>query len=555
MDAPRGSDAAGRAHLGEISVAPHVGKMPDLNVDALERQSPDGSIFDGTARLTTDDATVLIPSPSTDPQDPLNLPSWRKILIVAILTLYAVSGLCTISALGALIVFIAPDYAKAGISEEAISGLQTYPSLFLGVGNIISMPLAVAVGRRPILLLSTSLLFVGTVLCATNQSFAWHLGARCLVAFAGAQCQALVLLIIYDIYFLHQRASTFQWFSSAEVLFNSSLVIASSYMAEALGWRSWYWMFSILAGISFILSCIFVPETYYERPLAAYKGDPSDLNTVTEEPSGEMPHPNYGTTDHDKRVVDSQHYTPRTWKSDMRVFAVDVKWAKMLTTLKQIVQVFWFPHVLWVALLNGFFQGADVSIQITYGKLLVSPPYSWANTSVSLIQLGQIFIAALCLPLLGWATDKTATWMARRRNGIHEPENRLVNLVFPLLFNLMLTALYGDCVQNPGKYHWMLVVVTVNAYLLILLAGSTVGTTYLVDAHPKRAGAILVVIPVTRGLVSFGISKRTVDYISAIGALNTFGVYTGVGGIFFFMGIGVFFYGKRMRKFCAPYAV
>ncbi|EKG19144.1 Major facilitator superfamily [Macrophomina phaseolina MS6] len=554
MDAPRGSDAVERAHIGEMSIVEDFGKGADMSVDALERQSPAASIFDGTARLATEGATVLIPSPSADPQDPLNLPTWRKALIVGILTLYAVSGLCIISALGALIVFIAPDYIEAGISEEAISGLQTYPSLFLGVGNIISMPLAVAVGRRPILLLSTLLLFVGAVLCATNQSFAWHLGARCLVSFAGAQCQALVLLIIYDIYFLHQRASTFQWFSSAEVLFNSSLVIASAYMAEALGWRSWYWMFSALSGVCFILSFLFVPETYYERPLAAYRGEVSDLNTVSQP----LSQPTYGATltDRDKRVIDTQHHAPRTFRSDLRVFAVDVNWAKTVTTLKQIVQVFWFPHVLWVALLNGFFQGADVSIQITYGSLLVSPPYNWAKTSVSLIQLGQIFIAIICLPLLGWATDKTATWMARRnRNGIHEPENRLVNLVFPLLFNLMLTALYGDCVQNPGKYHWMLVVVTVNAYLLILLAGSTVGTTYLVDSHPMRAGAILVVIPVTRGLVSFGLSKKTVDYISNIGALNTFGIYTAVGGIFFFLGIGVFFYGKRMRAFCARWAV
>lgn len=359
-----------------------------------------------------------------------------------------------------------------------------------------------------------------------------------------------------DIYFLHQRASTFQWFSSAEVLFNSSLVIASAYMAEALGWRSWYWMFSILSGICFVLSFLFVPETYFERPLSAYRGEISDLNTVAEPASQPLPHYGATLTDQDKRVIDIQHHKPRTFRSDLRIFAVDVNWGKTVTTLKQIVQVFWFPHVLWVALLNGFFQGADVSIQITYGSMLVSPPYNWAKTSVSLIQLGQIFIAILCLPLLGWATDKTATWMARRRrDGMHEPENRLVNLVFPLLFNLMLTALYGDCVQNPGKYHWMLVVVTVNSYLLILLAGSTVGTTYLVDSHPMRAGAILVVIPVTRGLVSFGLSKRTVDYIANIGALNTFGIYTGVGFIFFLLGVGVFYYGKRMRAFCARWAV
>lgn len=212
---------------------------------------------------------------------------------------------------------------------------------------------------------------------------------------------------------------------------NSSLVIASAYMADALGWRSWYWMFSILSGISFILSLLFVLETYYDRLLPAYRGDSSSaINTNSHVVGGQSI---------------QQQYVPRTFKSDLRLFVVEVNWTKTVTTFKQILQVFWFPHVLW-----------------------------------------------------------------------------------------------------------MLVVVTVNAYLLVLLAASTVGSTYLMDSHPKRAGAILTVIPVTRGLISFGVSKNTVQYITATGALNTFGDYTGVGGMFLIMGIGVFLYGKKMRKCCAP---
>jgi MFS family permease len=107
-----------------------------------------------------------------------------------------VSGLCLVTALGALIVFFLDDYEKEGITQAQISGLLTYPSLFLGVGNIVSMPLAIAVGRRPVLLLSLLLLFISGILCATNQSFAWHLAARSVAAFSAAQCMALVLLII-----------------------------------------------------------------------------------------------------------------------------------------------------------------------------------------------------------------------------------------------------------------------------------------------------------------------------------------------------------------------
>lgn len=100
------------------------------------------------------------------------------------------------TALGALIVFFTDDYEREGITQAQISGLLTYPSLFLGVGNIISMPLAIAIGRRPVLLLSLFLLFISGILCATNQNFTWHLAARSIAAFSAAQCMALVLLII-----------------------------------------------------------------------------------------------------------------------------------------------------------------------------------------------------------------------------------------------------------------------------------------------------------------------------------------------------------------------
>ncbi|ORY09849.1 hypothetical protein BCR34DRAFT_364706 [Clohesyomyces aquaticus] len=104
------------------------------------------------------------------------------------------------------------------------------------------MPLAFAVGRHPALLFSLILLFISGVLCATNRGFTWHLAARSVAGFSAAQSMALVLLIIQDIFFLHQRGRTFQLFSSCGVLLNSSLTIASSYMASAAGWRSWYWL-------------------------------------------------------------------------------------------------------------------------------------------------------------------------------------------------------------------------------------------------------------------------------------------------------------------------
>jgi predicted MFS family arabinose efflux permease len=47
-----------------------------------------------------------------------------------------------------------------------------------------------------VFLISNLLLFFSCIMCATNKNFEWHLAARCLAALSGAQCEALVPLII-----------------------------------------------------------------------------------------------------------------------------------------------------------------------------------------------------------------------------------------------------------------------------------------------------------------------------------------------------------------------
>ncbi|KAK7437785.1 hypothetical protein CaCOL14_000490 [Colletotrichum acutatum] len=556
------SDSA-KPPVGHVDVEKNYEKSNDgddnvTSTPKLDEMRP--RFFDGTATLTIGGQVVLIPTPSADPRDPLNLPKWHKQLIIGIIVLYAISGLCLITALSALIVFIMPDYQRDGITPDQISNLFTFPNLFLGLGNLVSMPIAVAIGRRPVILASNVLLFLAAVLCATNRNYYWHLGGRMVAAFAAAQCQALALLILQDIYFLHQRARVFQIYASAEVLLNSSLVIASSYMADALGWRSWYWLFAGLSGLAMILTFFFVPETAYDRPIEAFMGShptdrsnllPAVQNTGPDPISrSRSPGPKYATVD-ERPTADLEHFKERTFTSNLRIFVYKPTWSRCWLCLKQIGQVFLFPHVLWVAINNGLFQGIDVSIQMTYAEVLVKPPYNWANTSVSLIQLGQVLIALLCVPLIGWLSDYVIRSSARRNHGVHEPEKRLIAWILPMVTALILTVLYGYVLKNPVRYHWMAIVSVVDGYLIVLMGVSTVGTAYLIDSHPSFAGAILVALPVTRGLVGFGLSKHTTTYIANIGPVKTFGIYAAVSAAFCLLGVVLFFKGKKVRKLCA----
>lgn len=57
------------------------------------------------------------------------------------------------------------------------------------------MPLAIAVGRRIVLLVATAIMLTGAILCAFATNFDWHLGSRMLLGIAAGQSEALVPLI------------------------------------------------------------------------------------------------------------------------------------------------------------------------------------------------------------------------------------------------------------------------------------------------------------------------------------------------------------------------
>lgn len=80
--------------------------------------------------------------------------------------------------------------------DPKASDLMTYPTLFMGIGNLIAMPVAMAVGRRPVFIFSAMLLVIGSIWCAASSSLGSHIAGRDLLSMAAGQSEALCPLII-----------------------------------------------------------------------------------------------------------------------------------------------------------------------------------------------------------------------------------------------------------------------------------------------------------------------------------------------------------------------
>ncbi|RHZ52900.1 uncharacterized protein CDV56_101396 [Aspergillus thermomutatus] len=460
--------------------------------------------------------------------DPLNMPTWQKGIILVVISIFSTLGLALVSGFGGLLGFYIPRYAAAGKGYDDITHLMTYPSLFMGIGNLIGMPIAIGVGRRIVLLVSTMILVIGAVLCALEKNYEWHLASRMVVGLAAGQSEALVPMITQEIFFLHERSKALMGQQAIQVSLTAVWVLFAGPLPKRLR----------LSG-----------ETKYDRSAAAYQEDTSSQDAFDDEKQSAL-HGLWTT----RPPLDFESYEARTWKSELRLWVGRPDWHRVWEVLEQTFQLLLFPQVLWALLLNGLTIGVNIAIGTTYATILSGAPYSWPDSSASYINCGQIVTALVALPLLGHGSDYLVKYFARRNGGLHEPEVRIIPLILPIIVGVFTSALYGEGAQHPDQYHWFVYAWAVAAYYFCFVGANIVAITYLLDSYPTRAGPLLVIICAFRGIISFGTSYGTAPFIASHGYDGAFGTFAGLTGALGLLGIPVYFWGKKIRQFTGRFA-
>ncbi|KAJ5565161.1 hypothetical protein N7513_001403 [Penicillium frequentans] len=500
----------------------------------------------GTVKLT-EDHIVYIPTPTADPRDPLNMPLWQKTVILVVISTFATLGVALVSGFGGILTFYIPEYSAAGKDYADITALMTYPTLFMGIGNLIGMPLAIGVGRRIVILGFTLVLILGAALCAVAKTYEWHLAARMILGLCAGQSEALVPMITQELFFLHERSKCLMTQQAIQVVLTTIYVLFGSPIAGAITPAGWYWLGAGLAGLQFLIAIFLLPETKYDRNQAAYQEDSVSEKLGKSDLEANAKLESTSKVCKAKPPLDYVHYDARTWKSDMRLWIGEPEWHKAADVLKQTFQFLLFPNVFWALCINGLTIGVNIAIGTTYGTILTGTPYNWPDTSTSYVNCGQIIVALVGLPLFGFGSDSLIRWRAKRNNGMHEPETRLIPLVFPVIIGCFTAVLYGQGATHPEQYHWFVYVWAVAGYYLCFVGANIVAITYLLDSYPGSSGPLLVIICAFRGFISFGTSYGTSAFVTRSGYDGAFGIFGALTAILGLLGLPVYFWGKNIR--------
>lgn len=461
--------------------------------------------------------------------DPLNLPAWRKWALLILVSAYSCTSVVLASGMGSIASVVKASYPG---EEDRANDLLTYPTLFMGVGNLISMPLAYTVGRRPVFLASIILLIAGGIWCQCSTSLSSHIAGRDIMSLAAGQSEALSPMIVQEIHFLHERGRKLAWFITIQNLVAGVFFVVSTYMVSAWGgWRWWYGFFAIMNAVILVFSWIFVSESRFERSEEAMRGEESPK-------SKQM----------DNRTTDTEmHYEPRTWRDDLRLFAVRPAFSEIPSFYKHIFQGLLIPITLWLLLLNGAHLGVYVFQASTFSSILMAPPYSFSFTSLGYVQAGQIVCCLIFLPLLGYGSDFIIRFFTQRNNGLFKPEYRLPVIAIPTIVGIICGIVYGQAGANPDRWSAAAVVIGYNASFFAFLGANIVGITYAVDSFPFHAAPFLVVICAGRGIISFGVSYATLPAVKSIGYDGTMIVEEVICGVLALIAVPMFFFGPRIR--------
>lgn len=167
----------------------------------------------------------------------MNLSLWRKLLAAFFLCFFGALAAAAELILGALLpVFfleyaglnpslLAPLSSSGGGLPEGIDPIKSLaslpgappiwrvqllasmPVLVMGLANLALVPLAISVGRRPVLLLSGVIAIAGAFWAGHSHSLESHIAARCVQAIGAGTVESLIPFILQDMVFVSGASS------------------------------------------------------------------------------------------------------------------------------------------------------------------------------------------------------------------------------------------------------------------------------------------------------------------------------------------------------------
>ncbi|KAL4899581.1 hypothetical protein BDW74DRAFT_188977 [Aspergillus multicolor] len=499
--------------------------------DCAVSNEPPGTVTIEDLQHGQEAVVVLKPTPTDDPNDPLNWSQRRKILNFALASFYT---LATFVLLDIGTVIWVDLNAELGISWSNLNNSFAANLAGLAVGCILIIPFAIKYGRRSIYILSSAVQLATGIWQAEMNTTAELLAINAVNGFAGAVSEALVQMTIVDIFFVHQRATANAFYSFMVNMGAYLAPVAAGYCATAQGWRWIWWWTSIMLVINTLLFLFAFEETKYIPTFLGQPGDHVVIKSDTNAPVGV-----------------EEGAAPYRRKSYRERLALITKTDNSIVDniKRPLVVLVSFPAVTFTAFVWGCFLSWFSIIATTQSSYLALPPYKYNSSQIGLFNLPPFIGGVIGGILSGPVNDGYVLWRAKRNNGIFEPETRL-HAGLPAILATPVGLLVFGIGLDKGWPWWSLALGS-GIFGFAMFCIGACALTYLADCYQEIVGDALVGVAFVRnGLATVFVFALT-PWIEASGLINMFIAVACIATAMTLTIIPMILYGKSMRVWTA----
>ncbi|KAH7189997.1 major facilitator superfamily domain-containing protein [Fusarium oxysporum] len=448
---------------------------------------------------------VLVPRPSSDPNDPLNWSHRRKLVAVSMSYLYVLgTGIAT-----SLQYSVLADITKdTGISTANLVQGTGVMFLFFGWACLIWQPIALTYGRRGVYLITMLLTIPIMVWTAYSTSAGEWFAHRILIGIIVSPIESLCEVTVFDLFFAHNRGTYMSLYVA--ILFGSNFLapLVAGWFNDAFGWRWTMHFGAIICAICFLIMFFFMEETMY------FRGVSLESQSVTDNEHQDLRESKADGKADEGSPRNSLPSSPSVIYKDINSCWGKYTWFKVVTgrpsntdmlrmVYRPVIMIFQFP---------------------TVAPVLSSNPYNWNAALVGCVYAGPIIGAAVACLWVGKAADWIALWLARRNGGIREPEQRL--------WVLLLSGI----ISSAGLITW-----GVGAYYHVHWIGLVFGL-----------GETTVSIMLIRNTIGFGFSYAITPWWTTQGLKNCFITEAMISLACTLTFLVMIIYGKRIRRWSIP---
>ncbi|KIW62816.1 hypothetical protein, variant [Phialophora macrospora] len=366
--------------------------------------------------------------------------------------------------------------------------------------------------------------------------------------FFAAPIEALPEVSVTDIYFHHQRGTYMGVYAFFLAGSNYFAPVICGFIADRQGWKWVFYWPTIFLGVGLIWCFFFLEESNYKRTTVGIVEINSGSQTPTSVTAAEKTGEKLPEVSNEPTAVESGTITYGTNKTYLQKLSLwqPSKGENMLPRAIRSLKYLGWPCIFYAGFSYGSYLIWFNVLNATASIILGGPPYNFKASMVGLSYLSTCIGVCVGSYFTGRFSDWLTVRLARRNNGIMEPEQRLWPFAACIIIVPASLILWG--VGAAHHVHWFGLIFAMGTLAGSTVFGITLSVNYLIDTYHEISGDAMTTVILVRNTMSFAIGYGITPWLTNLGLQNCFISAAFIGMAASSVFLVMIFYGKNFRE-------